>query len=267
MYSQKKRTIPLSSESLELLRSLAFAGCEPLLAFPEEGQAFESTDVLWVMDFINAKIVAEGMNGDELNAYGICLQALRNEIRRNCARVLPEGYLYRELEDRTLETPAGIYFSKLGDNWRMDFFLDNDVWGKREIYRCHRYGDLPDGRHYGAHLFPYRELDEYSTHIRIVEPTGESHILAYAGPDHHYPKALAATPDGNMLAWIYEDSLMVWRKGETEFESDGSFSLSERLEDRRIKDAVIRRDGILEILFEDGTSAEYRHDTDEIVFL
>ena len=264
----KKRIITIPSEQYALLRSLDFTGCDPLVRFPGEGPSFESRDVLWLMKFINAKIVAEGMQEDALSEYGERLKRLRDAIRRGCHDMLSPGEdLCRELEERELKDPAGIWFSQLKDNWVMAYFLDNDLWRKREIDRYHKYGTLPDGRHYGAHLFPYRELDEHYTHIRIVEPTGESHLAVHAGLGHSYPLALAASPDGTLLAWIFRDDLMVWRKGEQEFESDGCCSLSERLENRKVKDAMIRRDGILQILLEDGASAEYSHETDEIAFL
>ncbi|MBQ1826698.1 MAG: hypothetical protein II126_01890 [Erysipelotrichaceae bacterium] len=229
-----------------------------------------TTDVPWVIRFINRRIVLEGMEADELNDHGRSLVEVREAIRRNTReQKFPDGYLFREFERKELIDPVGVRFSQLGDNWQQEYLIYENPWGKREIEGYHCYGLLPDGRKYGAMLFPYRSMDDYPTLIRIVDQNGNSRLNtlagSYKGAERHYPSALVCSPNGNSLIWMFEGKIFVWNREEDDFISGEAFCLSDRLGNPVIHDAIMCKDGILQLFLEDGSLIGYRCDTDEIL--
>ena len=75
-----------------------------------------------------------------------------------------------------LRDPIGVWFSELQDNWEeCGFFYDVSMYQNYrhdEVYR--RYGDLPDGRHFGAGFIPaFGDPWARESAVVIVGETGE----------------------------------------------------------------------------------------------
>ena len=75
-----------------------------------------------------------------------------------------------------LRDPIGVWFSELQDNWEeCGFFYDVSMYQNDrhdEVYR--RYGDLPDGRRFGAGFIPaFGDPWARESAIVIVGETGE----------------------------------------------------------------------------------------------
>jgi hypothetical protein len=136
-------------------------------------------------------------------------------------------------------------------------------------YAAYRYyGDLPDGRHFGTYVFPsmtsYADFKDPSfTGVVIVEKNGKMQTSTPAEQmhlqpeEHYFPTAILASPSGKTLVWITEGELWSWHMvfpkglfltdcGEQETRFGG----------RKVRDARMHADGILEVLLEDGETFE-----------
>ena len=173
----------------------------------------------------------------------------------------------------TLCDPIGSWFSELTDNWEeQEFYYDSLVYGDvvkddTRIHYCskyRRYGDLPNGSHFGVWLFPSMTSfadfkDPPFTGIIIVDESGymqasnPAEHMHLQPEEHYYPMSIAFSPTGKSLVWITEGELWIWQTDcrEERFITDDGKPDS-RFEGRKIRDARMQDDGILEILLEDG---------------
>ena len=168
---------------------------------------------------------------------------------------------------------VGVWFSELEHTWDVgDFFREfprgSGKTGKA-MYHC--YGMLQDGRHYGAYVFPPSYSYPSATVILLVDEKGE--MEHYTPAEHErwnrtntWPMAVAASPSGKCLVWITEGELWAWRadQGEDQF-SDGGGGPVKHFENRRIRDARMNSDGILDVICVDGEI--YGYDCDKDVLL
>ena len=161
---------------------------------------------------------------------------------------------------------TGVWFSELDTDREEREFSYDFSWKKNDrhdvVYRY--YGDLPDGRHVGAYVFPSMASfadfkDPPFTGIVIVDEKGEMKSCTPAEhmhlqPDEHYfPMAIASSPTGKTLVWITKGELWAWHMDfpEKRFLTDEG-EPETRFGSRRVTDARMHADGILEVLLEDG---------------
>ncbi len=165
-----------------------------------------------------------------------------------------------------LRDSAGIWFSRLDRSREERKFYYDFSLNKNErhdaVYR--HYGDLPDGCSYGACVFPsmisYADFrDPPFTGIVIVDENGEMKTLNPAEPmhlqpeEHYFPMAIVPSPTGKTLVWITEGDLWTWRMNPREKRFIGDDGKPEdRFGSRKVRDARMHADGILEVLLEDG---------------
>ena len=168
-----------------------------------------------------------------------------------------------------LRDPIGVWFSELKDNWEECGFHWLS-WGQRKDERYRRYGDLPDGRHFGAGFVPaFGDPWGRESAIVIVGETGE---LQHDTPSwikewNRWPAAVAVSPSGRSLVWLTEEkSLRSWHQEAEDFVLWDGSSLNQRLDDCRVLDAMMRPDGILELRLEDGRRMGYLCDADLVLF-
>ncbi|MBR2834495.1 MAG: leucine-rich repeat protein [Coriobacteriales bacterium] len=164
-----------------------------------------------------------------------------------------------------LQDPIGIWFSELKDNWEnREFFYDFSMHqNQRHNDICRHYGDFPDGRRYGAFIFPCSDPWPSSTDILIMKETGELETCTPAEYEswdlpNHWPLTIVSSPSGKSLVWIIEKELRAWHPDPKEerfmrYDSDSE----NRLGDKLVKDAKMYADGILELLCEDGEILHY----------
>ena len=166
----------------------------------------------------------------------------------------------------TLRNPTGVWFSHLdGSREERPFYYCFSLNEDDRHYAAYRYyGDLPDGRHFGTYVFPsmtsYADFKDPSfTGVVIVEKNGKMQTSTPAEQmhlqpeEHYFPTAILASPSGKTLVWITEGELWSWHMvfpkglfltdcGEQETRFGG----------RKVRDARMHADGILEVLLEDG---------------
>ena len=174
-----------------------------------------------------------------------------------------------------LRSSIDVWFSRLEDNWEeCGFFYDfstdrNDRHDK--TYR--RYGDLPDGRHFGVYIWPGSEAWPDASIMMIVGETGEMQVNTEidgrwdARNDERWPLAAAASPSGKSIVWLKDEKLWVWhedRKDRCFLPEDGEV-LSGRIGDLRVLDAIMRADGILELYCENEEVFGYLCDEDIVL--
>ena len=166
-----------------------------------------------------------------------------------------------------LRDTIGVWFSELKDNWEESVFFRRS-WIRRKGGRFRHFGDLPDGRHFGAGCVPAsgnprtREMA-----ILIVGETGELQLAAPIGEDN-WPTAVVSSPSGRSIVWITEGKrLGVWHQKAEGFVSQDGCSLHERLDGLDVLDARMCSDGILELRLEGGKSRGYLCDADVVLEL
>ena len=168
---------------------------------------------------------------------------------------------------------VGVWFSELQDTWDVGDFSREFPRGSgkrgKDMYHC--FGGLPDGMHYGAYVFPPSYSYPSCTVILLVGPKGEMQHYTPAELErwnrtNTWPMAVAATPSGNCIVWITEGELWAWRMDQDDGQfSDGGGGPVKHFENRRVRDARMNSDGILDVVCEDGEI--YRYDCDRDVFL
>ena len=165
-----------------------------------------------------------------------------------------------------LRDTRGIRFSELHDNWEERSFFWHDPWGKKKEGSYRHYGDLSDGRHFGAGYVPaFGDPWGWEMAILIVQETGE--LYADTFPFHEkFPLAAAASPSGRSIVWLTEDkNIGAWHQEKECFVLWDSVSLKKRLGNAGVQDAVMHDDGILEIYLEDGGRMGYHSDADIVL--
>lgn len=162
--------------------------------------------------------------------------------------------------------PVDIWFSQLDcDREERAFYYNFSAEEKDRHDAAYRYyGDLPNGCHFGAYVFPSMTSfadfkDPPFTGIVIVDENGKMQALTPAEhmhlqpKEHCFPMGIAASPSGRTLVWLTEGELWTWRMvfPEERFITDMG-ELEDRFDGRKVRDARMHADGILEILLEDG---------------
>ena len=161
---------------------------------------------------------------------------------------------------------TGVWFSALDTDREERAFYYDFSWAKNNRHDavCRYYGDLPDGSPVGVYTFPsmtsYADFkDPPFTGIVIVDEKGEMQSSTPAEhmhlqpKEHFFPKAIAVSPTGKTLVWITEGELWAWHMvfPEKRFLTDMG-EPETRFGSRRVADACMHEDGILEVLLEDG---------------
>ena len=167
-----------------------------------------------------------------------------------------------------LRDPIGVWFSELTDNWERGDFYWVDPWGKRKDESYRHYGDLPDGRHFGAALAPaFGDPWARETAIQIVKTTGELDTETEAiNERENWPLAMVSSPSGGSLVWLTENHFLEkWCQDKEGFVPYDGGSLKARLDDMAVLDARMGADGILQIRLEDGRTMGYLCDADIIL--
>lgn len=181
---------------------------------------------------------------------------------------------------REVEKTDGGYIVHSSDKFYYDFFTDLEILSDGKYVphtgKYRRYGDLPDGNHFGIWVFPSMHSfadfrDPPFTGIVIVDEDGR--LQSYTPAEHmhlepderFFPTMVAASPTGKTLVWITEGELWTWHAC-----SDGHFigddgEQYERLGEHRISDALMHEDGILEITLESGDTFGFFCDEDALL--
>lgn len=159
-----------------------------------------------------------------------------------------------------LRDTVEVWFSELEDNWEECSFHWFSL-GNRKTERYRRYGDLPDGRHFGVGLVP-----------AFGDPWGRESAIVIVGEDGELQRdtpsriemgnsvliAMAASPDGRSLVWFTSDGrLGVWRQEKEDFVGWQGETLNKRLDGLSIVDVKLHADDFLEIQCKGGKTAGY----------
>ena len=164
-----------------------------------------------------------------------------------------------------LRDTADVWFSELDDNWEeCGFYWVSMDRRKDERYR--RYGDLPDGRHFGAGFVPaFGDPWGRESAVLIVGEDGElqQDTPSWIEKRNSWPLAMASSPDGRCLVWLTADKqLGVWTRGKEGFTIWDGKNLTQRLDGRTILDVKMKGDGLLEIECRGGENAGYLYGAD-----
>ena len=169
-----------------------------------------------------------------------------------------------ELRDTT-----DVWFSELESNWEECDFYWFSWKDRRKNGRYRRYGDLEDGRHFGAGYVPaFGDPWASESAIVIVDETGElrSDTSSYIKEWNRWPKAMAASPDGKCIAWLTEDGLLgVWNQNEDGYVLWNGECLNERLAEPSVEDVKINDHSILEIRCGSGKTGRYMCGADTVL--
>lgn len=152
----------------------------------------------------------------------------------------------------SLRNPIDIPFSDLKENRE-----EKPIWfnnfGKKKSGTMICYGGLPNGESYGVEKTGVGfDPGYYEYCASLVSQDGERKYLTLL--HKHYsltlPDAMAATLSGDHIVWKIGGDLYFWRPG---YPYEGAVHLNNRLPEKaEITDAVLRENGILEIIFADG---------------
>ena len=167
---------------------------------------------------------------------------------------------------------TGVWSSELKDGWESCTFYYDRASHRDErregVYR--RYGDLPDGCHYGACIVPGNgdgpdlctilivgRMREICAHTPSTRASGRT-------PRDPWPLAVAAAPSGKSIVWIEDGELWAWQEDRKErrFLPDDGRCLTVRLGGRRVRDARMCADGVLGLRCEGGETFGYLCDGD-----
>ncbi|MBP5294674.1 MAG: hypothetical protein J6Y95_03015, partial [Lachnospiraceae bacterium] len=173
--------------------------------------------------------------------FSIPYEPFRDECRAAYERYYGWGY---EAEN--------IRLSQLKDTWeecgfRYNVSMDPDDWHDA-VYR--RYGDLPDGRHFGVYLWPKSEAWPPESAMMIVSKTGEMQVNTIIDDRwdvraaDRWPLAAVASPSGKSIVWLKDGRIWVWRedwhrdKQDIRFQPDDGEELTDRIEGTPVYDAL-----------------------------
>ena len=267
-FSYHIQKIEVPATDYDFLQTLDVQDEFELVRFLEDGQSFETTDVERLLQYINECRSAEVVSNDpghfRIRQFHSLYEAIKyylsNQERMGRAKKLCQT--------------TGIDFSWLKDNWeecgfRYNPYLDPDDWCYA-VYR--RYGDLPDGRHFGVCIFPKSGAWPEESAMIIVSKTGEMQVSSIVdgrwdvGRKNRWPLAAVAAPSGKSIVWLKDGEIWVWResKREKRFSHDGGKRLTNRIDGISVYDALMRDDGIL-VLFQEGKVYAYLCDEDIVL--
>ena len=265
--------IEVPAEDLESLRALETEDEFELVRFIDD-QSFETTDVQRLFKLI------EKRRSDEETSFSPDKDHINSldELRRAIEYYLAEHKRLRRAK-KLLRT-IGMDFSRLKNNWEeCDFCynvsLNTDDW-HYDVYR--RYGDLPDGRHFGVYIWPKHEECPPTSIMMIVGENGKMQTNSVmddrweADEADRWPLAAVASPSGKSIVWLKDGRIWVWRedwrrdKQDIRFQPDDGEDITQRLENCGVRDAIMLGDGILVMFLEDGRRMGYLCDADLVLF-
>lgn len=271
-YNAEIQKIEVPATDYDFLKTLDVQNEFELVRFFDDGVSFETTDADRLLRYIDEQKQKEKSSEEP------------DEARLRSFRDLHTAIWYFVTEQKRLRRvkklrPAtGIDLSRLKDNWeecdfRYNVSMDPDDWHDA-VYR--RYGDLPDGRHFGVYIWPKSEAWPPESAMMIVSETGEMQTNTVMDDrwDVHdanrWPLAAVATPSGKSILWLKDGRIWVWRedwlrdKQDICFQQDDGEELTDRIEGVPVYDALMRDDGIL-VLFQEGKRYAYLCDEDIVL--
>ena len=267
-YKSDIQRIEVPERDLESLTWLEPEEEFELVRYLDDGRSFETTDTDRLLRFVDEhraqEEALEDPDPDRVQRFNDLYQSIR----------------YYVLEQKPLRRAKEVYpvigksFSWMKDNWEECDFRYNvsrkpDDWHDA-VYR--RYGDLPDGSHFGAYIWPKSEAFSPASVMMIVDKSGEMRTNtvikeSWSTQDSvFWPLAAAATPSGKSIVWLKDGKIWVWREDKQgkRFLQDGGEELTDRIEGIPVYDALMRDDGIL-VLFQNGKVHAYLCDEDIVL--
>ena len=268
-YKSDIQRIEVPERDLESLTWLEPEDEFELVRYLDDGRSFETTDTDRLLRFVDEhraqEEILENPDPDRVQRFNDLYQAIKHyaaeqKPMRRARKVFPM---------------IGKSFSWMKDNWeecdfRYNVSMDPNDW-QDAVYR--RYGDLPDGRHFGVYIWPKSEAWPQESAMMIVGK--DRKMLVTFGIDNRdvpkrelWPQAAASSPSGNSIVWLKDGEIWAWQKDvkEKRFLSDGGDRLTSRLENVLVRDAIMRTDGILLMFLEDGRTMGYLCDADMVLF-
>ncbi len=267
-YNADVRKIEVPAPDYDFLKTLDVQDEFELVRFLDDGVSFETTDAERLLQYINecraAEVTSDEPDHDRIRRFHNLYWAIRHYLSRQ----------ERLRVTKKLRPTTGIELSRLKDNWeecdfRYNVSLNPDDW-HYEIYR--RYGDLPDGRHFGVYIWPKTEAWPPQSAMMIVSRTEEMETNTIiddrwdADEADRWPLAAVASPSGKSIVWLKDGRIWVWRedKRDNSFWPDDGEELTDRIEGIPVYDALMRDDGIM-VLFQEGKYYAYLCDEDIVL--
>ncbi len=265
------RRIGVPAPDYDFLHTLDVQDEFELVRFLDDGQSFETTDAGRLLQYIDecrsAEEVSDDPDHDRIRRFRSLYKAIKHYLEK-------QKPLRRKIK---LRPAVGIDFSWLKDNWeecgfRYNFSMDPDDWCDA-VYR--RYGDLPDGRHFGVYIWSKSEPWPEKSAMMIISKTGEMQISSIIDgrwdvrKADRWPLAAAATPSGKSIVWLKDDKIWVWREDgrDGRFMPDDAKTLTDRIEGLPVRDAIMRTDGILVLFLKCDEMKNYAYLCDEDIVL
>ena len=267
-YQSDIRRIEVPERDIESLTWLEPEEEFELVRYLDDGRSFETTDtdrlLRFVAEHISREAALEDPDLDRVQRFSDLYQAIKYYLEEK----------KRLRRTKKLCRTTGIDFSWLKDNWeecdfRYNVSMDPDDWHDA-VYR--RYGDLPDGRHFGVYIWPKSEAWPPESAMMIVSKTGEMQTNTIiddrwdAREIDRWPMAAVATPSGKSIVWLKDGRIWIWRedKRDKRFLPDDGEELTDRIEGIPVYDALMSDDGIL-VMFQEGKRYAYLCDEDIVL--
>ena len=271
-YNAEIRKIEVPATDYDFLKTLDVQDEFELVRFLDDGVSFETTDADRLLRYIDEQKQKEKSSEEPDEAH---LRSFRDLHTAIWYFVTEQKRLRRA---KKLRPATGIELSRLKDNWeecdfRYNVSMDPDDW-HYEVYR--RYGDLPDGRHFGVYIWPKSEAWPPESVMMIVSETGEMQTNTVMDDRwdvreaDRWPLAAASTPSGKSIVWLKDGRIWVWREDwrrdnrDIRFQPDDGEEITDRIEGVPVYDALMRDDGIL-VLFQEGKRYAYLCDEDIVL--
>ena len=267
-YNAEIQKIEVPAPDYDFLKTLDVHNEFELVRFLDDGVSFETTDADRLLRYIDEQRQREKSSEEPDEAR---LRSFRDLHAAIWYFVTEQKRLRRAMK---LRPTTGIELSYLKDNWeecdfRYNVSLNQDDW-HYEVYR--RYGDLPDGRHFGVYIWPKHEECPPTSIMMIVGENGEMQTNTVmddrwdADEADRWPLAAVASPSGKSIVWLKDGRIWIWSedKREKRFLPDGGDDLTDRIEGIPVYDALMRDDGIL-VLFQEGKVYAYLCDEDIVL--
>lgn len=263
-YNAEIQKIEVPAPDYDFLKTLDVHNEFELVRFLDDGVSFETTDADRLLRYIDEQRRREKLSEEPDEAR---LRSFRDLHAAIWYFVTEQKRLRRAMKLRPI---TGIELSYLKYNWeecdfRYNVSLNPDDW-HYEVYR--RYGDLPDGRHFGVYIWPKHEECPPTSIMMIVGENGEMQTNTViddrwdADEADRWPLAAVASPSGKSIVWLKDGRIWVWRedwlrdKQDMRFQPDDGEELTDRIEGIPVYDALMRDDGIL-VLFQEGKVYAY----------
>ena len=267
-YQSDVQRIEVPERDLESLTWLEPEEEFELVRYLDDGRSFETTDTDRLLRFVDEhraqEEASEDPDPDRVQRFNDLYQSIKYYV-------LEQKPLRRA---KKVSPVIGKSFSWMEDNWeecdfRYNVSTDPDDWHDA-VYR--RYGDLPDGRHFGVYIWPKSEAFSPASVMMIVDKSGEMRTNTVikeswnTRASEFWPMAAAATPSGKSIVWLKDGKIWVWREDRRDkrFLPDDGEELTDRIEGIPVYDALMRDDGIL-VLFQEGKGYAYLCDEDIVL--